>query len=44
MVKHHPARFGVHRQSGSGDITFQVVEEQDCSCYRLNPLLLFISV
>ena len=31
MVNHHPAKFGGHRDFGSGDM-FLVVEEQDSTC------------
>ena len=42
--KFHPAKFAGHRHCGSGgDVMFLVVEEQDSTCSRLNPLLLFIS-
>ena len=43
MVSHHPAKFGGHRHSASGDIMFLVVERHDSTCSRLNPPLLFIS-
>ena len=29
MVTHHPAKFGVHRQCGSGDMLI-LVKEQEC--------------
>ena len=42
--KFHPAKFAGHRYCGSGgDVMFLAVEEQDSTCSRLNPLLLFIS-
>ena len=41
MVSHHPAKFGAHRQCGIGNL-FLVVEEQDSTSSRINPLLLFI--
>ena len=43
MVSHHPATFGGHRHCGSEDMMFAVVEEQDSTCPRLDPPLLFIS-
>ena len=43
MVSHHPAKFDGHRHCGSGDLMFLVVEEQDSTCLRFNPPLLFIS-
>ena len=43
MVSHHPAKFGGPRRCGSGDLIFLVVEEQDSTCFRFNPQLLFIS-
>ena len=43
MVSHHTAKFGGHRHCGSGDMMFVVVEEQDSTCPRLDPPLLFIS-
>ena len=43
MVSHHPNKFGGHRQCGSGVLMFLVDEEQDSTCSRLNPSLLFIS-
>ena len=42
MVNHHPAKFGGHRQCGSGDIILLVVEEHVSTCFCLNPLLWFI--
>ena len=36
MVSHHPAKFGGHRHSASGDIMFLVVERHDSTCSRLN--------
>ena len=42
MVSHHPAKSGVYtRHYGCGDVV--MVEGQDSTCSRLNPLLLFIS-
>ena len=35
---------GGYRQSGNGDIMFLVVEEQNFTCSRLSPPLLFISI
>ena len=43
MAGHYLATFGGHRHCGSGDIIFVVVEEQDSTCPRLDPPLLFIS-
>ena len=43
MVSHHPAKFGGHRHCGSEDMMFVVVEEQDSTCPRLDPSLMFIS-
>ena len=43
MISHHPAKFGDHKQCGSGDIMFLVAEEENCRCSRFNPSLLFIS-
>ena len=42
MASHLPSKFGGHRHCGVEDI-FLVVEEPDCTCSRLNPLLMFIS-
>ena len=36
---HHPAQFGGHRNCGSGDMMFLVVEGQDSTCPRLKPPL-----
>ena len=44
MVSKQPAKFGGHRQCGSGDIMFLVIDEQDSTYSCLNPPLLFISV
>ena len=43
MVSHHPAKSVGHKYYGSGDIMFLVVEGQDSTYPRFNPLLLFIS-
>ena len=43
MVRHYPAKFGSHRHCGIGDMMFVVVEEQDSTCPRLDPSLLFKS-
>ena len=43
MVSHHPAKLGGHRHCGSGGIMFLVAEEQNSTCSRFNPPLLFIS-
>ena len=43
MVSHHSAKFGDHRHYVSKNIMFLVVEGQDSTCPRLDPLLLFIS-
>ena len=40
MVSCHSAKFGGHKQCGSGDTTFLVVEKQDSTCSCLNPPLL----
>ena len=42
MTSHNPAKPGGHRQYGSADKTFLVVEEQNSTCFSLNPPLLFI--
>ena len=42
MLSYHPATFGGHRRCGSEDMIFLMVEEQDSTCPRLNPPLLFI--
>ena len=44
MVSHHLAKIVGHRQCGSGDIMFSVVEEQYSTSSHLNSPLLFISV
>ena len=44
MLSHRPAIFGDHRQCDSGNRIILVAEEQDSTCSRLNPLLLFISI
>ena len=41
MVSHDPLKLGGPRYYGSGDLMFLVVEEQDFTCCRLNPPLLF---
>ena len=41
MVSHHTVKFGGHRHCGSGVMMLVVVEEQDSTCCRLDPLLLF---
>ena len=41
MVSHDPPKLGGPRYYGSGDLMFLVVEEQDFTCCRLNPPLLF---
>ena len=43
MITHHHAKCDGHSHCGGGDIMFLVVEEQDSTCSRLNPSLLFIS-
>ena len=40
MVRHHSAKFGSHRQHGSGDIMFLVDKGQDSICPRLVSLSL----
>ena len=42
MLSHHHAKFGDHRNCGSGDM-FLVIEEQDSTYSCLYPALLFIS-
>ena len=36
---HHPAKFGGHRNCGSGDMMFLVIEGQDSTCPRFKPQL-----
>ena len=43
MVSHNPAKSDGHRHCGSRDMMFFVVEGQDSTIPRLDPLLLFIS-
>ena len=43
MVSYHTAKFGDHRDCGSGDIMFLIAEEQNSRCSHFNPPLLFIS-
>ena len=43
MISYHHAKFGDHRQCGSGDIMLLVAEEENCRCSRFNLPLLFIS-
>ena len=42
-VSHHLAKFCGHSHCGSRDMMFIVVKEQDSTCFRLNPPLLFVS-
>ena len=37
IISHHSAKFGDHKQCGSGDKMFLVVGEQDFTCSCLNP-------
>ena len=41
MVSHHSASFGDHKHCDNGDIKFLVGEEENSSCSRFNPPLLF---
>ena len=41
-ISQHHAKFFGHRHCYSGDIMFLLVEEEDSTCSRLNPALLFI--
>ena len=43
MVSYHSAKFGSPKNCKDGDMMILVVEGQDSTCPRLNPLLLFIS-
>ena len=43
MVSHHPDKFGGHRHYGSGNIMLLVAKEENSTCFRFNPPLLFIS-
>ena len=43
MVSYHSAKFGSPKNCENGDMMILVVEGQDFTCPRLNPLLLFIS-
>ena len=43
MVSHHPAKFGGHRDCGSGDMMFLVLERKHSACPHFNLPLLFIS-
>ena len=40
MISHHPAIFGYHRHSGSGDTMLLVVRERDSTCFCLSPSML----
>lgn len=39
MLIHNPTNFGDYRNCGSGDM-FSMVEEQNFTCFHLNPSLL----
>ena len=42
VVSHHPTKFGTHKQGGSKDTMFSVIEEQDATWSLLNLALLSI--
>ena len=43
MISYHPTKFGGHRCYDTEGIMFLLIEGQDSTWPRVNPLLLFIS-